>query len=1099
MSNKKYWLGIETLNNNTKELKAHVQNEFREELPFEDAQGILDAKTPRRDFLKYLGFSTAAATLAASCEMPVRKAISWANKPNNITPGVANFYASTFVDGGEAIPVLVKSREARPIKIEGNPDSKLTEGATTARVQASILSLYDTARLKTPLIGGKEATWEAIDQKVNEAMTAAAGSPVYLITSTINSPTVLNAINAFTTKFSNVKHVMYDAMSYSGLLDAAALTTGKRAIPHFHFDKAQTIVSIGADFLGTWLHPAAFAKAYSKGRKINKETKTMSKHYQIEGAMTITGGSADERATCRPSEFGKAAVALLGAINGTTANTGSKNLDKLITAAAADLKKGNGLVVSDSNDSNVQQVVMAINAAIGAFGNTVNTTTTHLSKQGNDKAMAEAVAAIKAGAGVMIYDCNPVYDHADGAALGKAIKAAKVSVSFNDRLDETTQQCTIVAPTTHWLESWGDAEPVSGYVSLQQPTIAPLFKTRPFAENLIKWSGTGTSYSEAFMTYWKGKFGGDAGFDAAIQKGILEPEAMPNGGSYSGSPAAAIAVIAAQPASKGMEVVLYEKVGIGRGGVWSNNPWLQEMPDPITKCTWDNYVAMSPAKAQELGAELTDLNEVQRDKFVFNVKLANGKSLDLPVAVVPGMHNDVVAIAVGYGRDAGAGKAARASETQGGKNAYALTTYNPTTGTVVYNNNATVTNTKKTYQLAITQTHHSYEQRDTVVQESTLAEYAKDPLGRYNHRMEHLHHYVTDMDEAAATIAAKAEGAAHGGAKHEGHQEAGAHAEQQHVEVHGEHASIDGQDHDIEKLYRKNGTLYPVYESPGVKWGMSIDLSTCTGCGSCTIACQAENNVSVVGKEQVMKVHDMHWLRIDRYYTSTSGNEMDSDSIQTVFMPMLCQHCDNAPCENVCPVNATNHSTEGFNQMTYNRCIGTRYCANNCPFKVRRFNWRDWNGADSFEDNLFEDGYRDDINSDLTRMVLNPDVTVRSRGVIEKCSFCVQRTQSAKTKAKSENRTIVESDINSACAQACPTNAIIFGNVNDPNSTISKVRNTDSKERVFYALEELHVLPNVNYLYKVRNSALAGNPVVEEAAHGAPHGAEHDEAKKEHA
>lgn len=289
---------------------------------------------------------------------------------------------------------------------------------------------------------------------------------------------------------------------------------------------------------------------------------------------------------------------------------------------------------------------------------------------------------------------------------------------------------------------------------------------------------------------------------------------------------------------------------------------------------------------------------------------------------------------------------------------------------------------------------------------------------------------------------------------------------------------------------QKNGTLYPVYDSPGLKWGLSIDLNSCTGCGACSIACQAENNVSVVGKKQVLLVHDMHWLRIDRYYTSTNNNPFDGDSIQAVYMPMMCQHCDNAPCENVCPVNATNHSSEGLNQMAYNRCIGTRYCANNCPFKVRRFNWRDWNKADSFEDNTYEDTFRDDINSDLTRMVVNPDVTVRSRGVIEKCSFCVQRLQAAKTKAKAENRVLADGDAISACAQACPTNAIVFGNVNDTESEIYKVRNSANKERVYYALEELHILPNVNYLYKVRNADQAG-------AHDAE--GHKEEAHKEHA
>jgi MoCo/4Fe-4S cofactor protein with predicted Tat translocation signal len=1103
MSKKQYWQGLEQINP-TQTVTTNEANEFRESLPFEDTTGILDAQTPRRDFLKYLGFSTAAAMLAASCEIPVRKAISWGIKPNDITPGVPLMYASSFVDAGEVVPVIVKTRDARPIKIEGNKDGKIMQGGTSARVQASVLSLYDVARLKQPTIAGKAVeSWADVDAAVAKAMNATAGKAIYLVSSTINSNTDLELIAKFTAKYPAVKHIMYDAVSYSGLLDAAASATGKRAIPTFRFDTAKTIVSIGADFLGTWISPTENAKLYSKGRKISKTNLAMSKHYQIEGNMSITGGCADVRVTARPSEYGKVAVALLAALNGAAPAFASKNLNNVITKAAADLKAGNGLVISGSNDKATQEVVFAINAAIGAIGNTVNIAVSNLSKKGSDTDMNGFVAALLSGGvgGVLFADCNPVYEMPNGAEIAKAIKALPLSVSFNDRNDETSQHCNIVAPVNHWLESWGAYEYRTGYVSLQQPTINQLFKTRPMGESLLRWSGDATtSYADYFATSMKSKLGGDAGFDAALQLGVIEPETMVTAGGYTGNASAAISSITAMPAITGDEVVVYQKVAIGHGGVWSNNPWLQEMPDPISKCTWDNYIAMSPKRAKELGAEETDINEVQTGEKIVMSIVVGKQTMELPVAVVPGMHDNVIAVAVGYGRSNGVGNAAKTDDFQGGKNAYLLATN--TAGNINYVQPAKITKTPKIYSLAITQTHHSYEGRDTVVKETTFAKYVKNPDEIYDERMHELHHYITNFDEAAEKLEG---GEAHGAhaAAAGAHAVAGAHAKESTSEVveahevegkkHGE--GIEG--HDIQKLYSKNGTLYPVYESLGLKWGMSIDLNSCTGCGACSIACQAENNVSVVGKKQVLKVHDMHWLRIDRYYTSTTNQPFDSDTIQTMYMPMMCQHCDNAPCENVCPVNASNHSSEGVNQMAYNRCIGTRYCANNCPFKVRRFNWRDWNGADSFADNLYEDGRRDDINSDLTRMVLNPDVTVRGRGVIEKCSMCAQRTQAAKTKAKQENRVLADGDAVSACAQACPTNAIVFGNVNDHESEIYKVRNSNNKERLYYALEELHILPNVNYLYKVRNTDLAGAP--REEAEGAHQAEGHKEEKKEHA
>lgn len=1067
MSKKQYWKGLEEINPSS-QYKEAVSNEFQEDLPFADVENIAFATTTRRDFLKYLGFSTVAATIVASCEMPVRNAIPYAIKPENVTPGVPLMYASTYVDGGEAVPVLVRTREGRPIKIEGNFDSTLTGGATTARVQGSVLGLYDAARLKHPTLDKQEASWEVIDKTVMDAMTAMGSAPLYIVSSTLNSASTEQAIAQFTQKYPNAKHVMYDAMSYSGMLDANLNSFGKRAIPAYRFDNAKVIVSIGADFLGTWISPEIFAKQYSKTRKISAKNPVMSQHFQVEGMMSLTGSSADERATCKPSQYGAIALSILNALNGT-ASTLAPNLAAMVTKIATSLNanKGSALVVCGSNDVHVQTIINAINNAIGAYGTTINFGTTNNTKKGSDSDMNAFADALKAGqvGGVMFLDCNPVYDNVNGKIIADKISGLKLSVSFNDRNDETTAMCKIAAPTNHWLESWGDAESHTGYTSFMQPTIAPLFKTRPFAESLLKWSGQNIAHVDFVKNFWLAKLGTQEAYDSALQKGFIEPETMPMAGaSFAGNMADATAKITAtkSSASGEPELIIYEKIGVGRGASWSNNPWLLEMPDPISKCTWDNYVLMSPNRSKAMGAELTDLNEVQRDKKVFSIK-ANGQDLKLPVLVLPGMHDDVIAVAVGYGRSEGVGKAAANGTDVTGVNVYPFVAKDETGNASFYASKVELANTGNTYQLAITQTHHSYQNDRPIIHEFTLAAFQKNPNELYNERKEEFEHYTHSFEDGGHS-------SEHGEVAAKADAETDAKVE------------MTKADEDWQEAYRKNGTLYPNHENLGLKWGMSIDLNTCVGCGSCTIACQAENNVSVVGKEQVLLAHEMHWIRIDRYF---AGDPSKPDSIQTLFQPMICQHCDNAPCENVCPVNATNHSSEGINQMAYNRCIGTRYCANNCPYKVRRFNWRDWNEADCFEDNAYTDGKRDDMNNDITRMVLNPDVTVRSRGVMEKCSFCVQRLQGAKATAKKQGRTLKDGEARTACQQACPTDAIVFGNVNDKESAIYKLRYEEQKERVFHVLEDIHTLPNVNYLSKIRNANVLQSADPEKEEHTA--------------
>lgn len=1059
MSQKQYWKGLEELNN-TASYQQAAKDEFKEDLPFDLSGNLLEAATPRRDFLKYLGFSTAAAMLAASCEMPVRKMIPYAIKPEEIVPGVPNFYASTFIDNGDYCAIVIKTRDGRPIKIEGNEKSSITRGGTSARVQASVLNLYDKARLRQPYAEGHEATFEAIDRRVKEAM-AASTAPVYLLTGTIISPTTKEIITQFVAKYPNVKHIVYDPISYSGMLQANEASYGKRTLPSYHFDKAQTIVSLGADFLGTWLSPVEFAKQYSLGRKISAKNIHLSKHYQVEANHTITGAKADERAVCKPSEMGAVAIALYNAVTtGAAPAFASKKLNDTVLKAANDLKKGNGLVVCGSNDINVQTIVNAINDKIGANGTTINWAVTSNYKQGIDADMVNLVNAMNAGqvGALFIHGVNPSYEYFQGAKFNEGLKKVPVTVSFADRMDETAQNCKYVVPDNHFLESWGDAEPKTGYYSLMQPGIAPIFKTRAFQDSLLTWAGATTTYAQFWNQYWMGKLGTQENFDLALQEGVIEPagEMAMGGAGFAGNVAAATSAIQSKKLGGGnKELVVYEKVSIGRGGCWSNNPWLQEMPDPMTKATWDNYVCVSPKTAFDLGAELTSINEVDNKKHVLKIT-ANGVTINLPIVVVPGMHNDVVAIAVGYGRSEKVGRAAASGKDKngkefGGKNAYPLLAWNG--ATFDHYTSANIEKTGELYDIAITQTHHNYEGRP-IIHEYTLDEFAKHPTHLIEEREKEIGHYAhlpwVNGHEAGGETA-NADGAGHNGAPAE------------HNTANPETPSANN----LEEGFRENGTLYPNYVSPGIHWGMSIDLNSCIGCGACVIGCQAENNVSVVGKTHVLKSQEMHWLRIDRYF---SGMPNDPDTIQTVFQPMLCQHCDNAPCENVCPVSATNHSSEGLNQMAYNRCIGTKYCANNCPYKVRRFNWMDWNGADCFDDNLYEDGRRDDMNDDLTRMVLNPDVTVRSRGVMEKCTFCVQRLQDAKLTAKRLGRPLMDGEAKTACQQACPTDAILFGNVNDKSSAIYKLRHEDQKERMFYVLEQIHTLPNINYLSQVRNT-----------------------------
>ncbi|TAL46590.1 MAG: [Fe-S]-binding protein, partial [Chitinophagaceae bacterium] len=660
---KKYWQNFGELSG-SEEYEKKIQNEFLEELPFEDSKGSgwLDAATPRRDFLKYLGFSTAAASIAASCKIPSRKAFPFGNKPENVIPGVAKYYATTYVQDGDVLPVLAKVRDGRPIKIEGNDLCSFTGGGTSARAQASVLDLYDTNRLTHPKrkAGDKfeeVPTWEQLDKMIGEAMTGVNG--VVLLTSTITSPSTKEII----AKYPGLKHIQYDADSYSGMLLANEATFGKRALPSYHFENAKVVVSLGADFLATWLSPVEFARQYVQKRKINEKNVEMSKHYQFESYLSTTGACADERFTHRPSEAAVVALALYAALGGGVSSTVNEKLKKAIDKVAADLNasKGAAVVVSGSNDVNVQTIVNAINTAIGAYGTTIDWSTTLNYRQGIDKDLNDLISQMDAGqvGALMVYGANPAYDYPEAEKFKAAMKKVKVSISFNEKIDETSELCNYLVPTHHYLESWGDAEPKSGYSSFLQPTIHPLFKTRAYQSSLLKWSlptgqagGNNTDYETYFKQYWVNKLGSQQAFDTALQNGVIEPAAATvSAGSFNGG-SVATAAAALSTAKKGgkTELVLYQKVSIG-SGKQSGNPWLQELPDPITKATWENYVMMSMPMAKELlGLDLTDKS---KEKMINNyefyplkpvVKVTVGKKeMELPVLVIPGMDAGTIA------------------------------------------------------------------------------------------------------------------------------------------------------------------------------------------------------------------------------------------------------------------------------------------------------------------------------------------------------------------------------------------------------------------------------------------------------------------------
>lgn len=1017
-SNKKYWKSVEELNDNSSIVETLKNNEFAEPIPVNeflgDKESLSASSTSRRDFLKYVGFSTAAASLAA-CEGPVIKSIPYVVQPEEIIPGVADYYATTMADGFDFANILIKTREGRPIKVENNTVEG-TKIAANARVHASVLSLYDSGRLQQPKIAKKSASWSDVDTKVKASLAEAkaAGQQVVLLTGTMASPSTDKIISEFIAKNPNAKHVVYDAVSETNALDAFQMAYGERALADYDFSKSEVIVAVGADFLGDW-QGGGFDSGYAKGR-VPRAGK-MSKHIQIEANMSMSGANADKRIPLTVSDQKQALVKIYNAITGSSVGTQKVAREEEVMKAAQQLKSAGskGVLVSGLDDINAQLLVFAINNALQSEA--FNPAGARLTRKGDAKAVAQLVTDMKAGSvhTLIMSGVNPVYTLAASKDFAEGLKKVKTSVTFAMKEDETAILSAVALPAQHYLESWGDVTISKGNYSIMQPTIRPLFNSRQFQDALLVWSDNSTSYYDYLKAFGTTMVSGIS-WNKLVHDGVYS---SPVSGSASGSADFAGAASKLAQAKKGadFELVLYTKTGMG-DGQQANNPWLQEFPDPITRVSWDNYVTVSKADAAKFDLENYNVANGGLNGSYVTIEVGGVKLEKVPVIIQPGQAVGTIGLALGYGR-----KESFKEEMQVGVNAYALY------ANANANQTAKISKEGGEHEFACVQLQKTLMGRGDIIKETSLDIFKKEDASVWN---------VAPM-------------------------------------VSLDHNPVKANTVDLWESFDR---------TVGHHFKLSIDLNSCTGCGACVIACHAENNVPVVGKSEVRRSRDMHWLRIDRYYSSEDTFEQDnekkegfeglfgekgslggfgqmedpSDNPQVAFQPVMCQHCNHAPCETVCPVAATSHGRQGQNHMAYNRCVGTRYCANNCPYKVRRFNWFLYNKNEEFDFHM---------NDDLGRMVLNPDVVVRSRGVMEKCSMCIQMTQATILQAKREGRATTGNEFETACSAACTSGSMIFGDVNDKSSEIAKL---EEDPRMYHLLEHVGTKPNVFYHVKVRNT-----------------------------
>jgi molybdopterin-containing oxidoreductase family iron-sulfur binding subunit len=993
--NPTHWRGVE-------EWESPVLVQQRGSAEFEDSPLRQIATPGRRDFLKAAGFLFAAGSFTACSRAPEEKALPPVTQIENVVPGRSYQYATVCGGCPSGCGVLAKVRDGRPLKFEGNAKHPLNRGGLCAAGQASILGLYDSHRRGLPRAAGKEISWEEADRGILERLAAIRRDrgAVRVLSATVNSPTLQRQIDRFLSTFDDAKHVVVDPLSVSAIPDAHERTHGVRRLPRFHFAKAEVVASFDADFLGSWISPAEFTRGYTEARLTEGLPNESAWHTQVESRYSLSGGKADERWKLAPWEVPAALEHLVAELAERAGDPFRARSNALAAERMSAVRilgerlwnaRGRGLVLYGGNDLAGQMLCNLANELLGNYGKTLDLSIPSLQRQGCDRDYSQLVAELTEGrvAALLVHSANPVADLPFSEPALSGLKKLPLLVSLASREDETAAIAGFHCPDADPAECWGDAEPVSGCVSVRQPLVQPLSKARAAVESFAAWDGRPASSFDLVRDCWRetihSRAASPAGFDEfwhqALHDGVAEVKpALPPPGLFVRA--------AVQPPSavqnEAFALQLYAKPGMIDGAL-AYNPWLHEMPDPVTKAVWDNYVCLSPAKAKEIAVHDGDV-----------VRIAAGDSaIELPVLVQVGQHDSVIAVALGYGRSVSGrfqnigpqwfeGRSTTGSNGLVGVNAAPLLAMDGEHISFT-RRGVTISKTGRRHALAVTQLHHTL----------TVPPHL-DPGGP-----------PRPIVQEASLDASKAEASEH----------------------REEHPELWPRDH--------------AYN--GHRWAMAIDLDACTGCSACMVSCQIENNVPVVGKDEVARNREMHWIRIDRYYSGTPENP------RAAHQPMMCQHCEHAPCETVCPVLATVHSGEGLNQQVYNRCVGTRYCANNCPYKVRRFNWFDY-----------------PRNDKLANLLLNPDVTVRSRGVMEKCSFCVQRIQEAKLEAKRQGRELQDLEIATACQQSCPAGAIVFGDLNNPESTVSKRTKNPRRYRV---LEEINVRPSVNYLKVVRRDA----------------------------
>jgi MoCo/4Fe-4S cofactor protein with predicted Tat translocation signal len=1020
-TDKQYWRSLEELAEDPR-FEELLHNEFPRQAPSEWDEGV-----DRRDFLKLMAASLAFAGLSGCGRTPEEHIVPYVKQPDGMILGKPQFYATVMPFGADAIGLLVESHEGRPTKIEGNPDHPSSLGATNAFAQASVLNLYDPDRAQTATKFGEIKTWaEFLDsaQAIAAAAKTADGAGFRILTGTITSPTLAAQIESILALYPKAKWHQWEPAVSDGAREGSKLAFGSYVNTVYRVEKAELILSLDSDFLGSGPGHIRYARKFSGRRKLPNLRKPnpladevlaqikMNRLYVVEPTPSVTGATADHRLPLRASEvqlFARALAAKLG-LGGSA--TLSPEVEKWLDAAAKDLQKHKGVslvVAGEQQSAEVHALAHAINAALGNVGATLYYTGSVEAHPVNHLDSLRALCTDIDNGRVdtlLILGVNPVYtaphdfDFASKVGFDKKSNQKKVrnTIHVSSHYDETSERCDWHVAESHYLETWGDTRAFDGTLSVIQPLIAPLYRTHSLREVLAAFTDKpGISDYDVLRDGLKAAYP-SADFEKFWRKTL-------NDGLVAGSAFAPItpaqkfdpASLSPAPAASPDEIeFIFRPDPCVYDGRFANNGWLQELPKPVTKLTWDNAALVSPKTAEKLGlthdigARGGEHGKIYSN--VIDIELSNSK-VTAAAWRLPGQADGVVVLPLGYGR-----KRAGYTGTNKGFNAYAVRASN-----ALWAASAPASAIKKTgddYPLACTQYHFNMEGRQ-ILATGTLEEYRQNPDFAHEH----------------------------------------------------------------DKEVPKELSLYKEFSYPGYAWGMAIDLNSCNGCNACVIACQSENNIPVVGKDQVMRGREMHWIRIDRYYENAQSATNDPSAYdeseynpQTFFQPVPCQQCENAPCEQVCPVGATVHSAEGLNDMTYNRCVGTRYCSNNCPYKVRRFNFlrfQDW-------------------ETPQLKLLRNPEVTVRSRGVMEKCTYCVQRINERRIDAERADSTIKEGDLQTACQQSCPANAIVFGNLNDPNSQVTKWK---AQSRNYSLLGELNTRPRTTYLAEVRNP----NPDLEDS------------------